>query len=72
MLFNTISLLCLAAASVHAAAVKRDCVDHVGNSWGCDAPAGTGVANYCIAADASRPICTYFNSGGLSSAHCCS
>lgn len=56
--FNALSLLCLAATAVHAGAlIKKDCVNHPGNSWGCDAPAGTGASNYCVAADASRPVC---------------
>lgn len=51
MLSHIFTLIFLAITAVNA-----DCVNHVGNSWGCDAPAGTGVANYCIASDSSRPV----------------
>lgn len=58
MRFSAISLLCLAAVAVDAAAVnKRDCVEHRGNSWGCDAPAGQPQNwNYCQVYDPSYPV----------------
>lgn len=59
MQFSAVYLLCLTAAAVDAAAVtKRACVNYVGNSWGCDAPAGVAPNwNYCQAANPDYPVC---------------
>lgn len=60
MFLKMLTLLCLAAGTtVHAGALmKKDCVDYVGNSWGCSAPGGEDVANYCvIQGDGSRTVC---------------
>ncbi|KAI7786807.1 hypothetical protein LA080_002277 [Diaporthe eres] len=57
MRFSVISILCLAAVTVDAAAVtKRDCVSYRGNSWGCSAPAGFASNwNYCQAVNPNYP-----------------
>ena len=58
MRFPAISALFLAAAAVDAAAVeKRACVEYVGNSWGCQAPAGQPQDwNYCQVANPNYPV----------------
>lgn len=58
MRFSAVSLLCLAAVAVDAAAVtKRDCVSYRGNSWGCSAPIGFASNwNYCQAVNPNYPV----------------
>lgn len=60
MQFTIVSLLGLVATAVHAAPAtleERACIDYVGNSWGCSAPAGFASNwNYCQAVNPDYPV----------------
>lgn len=66
MNLKTITALGISITAVHCAPatlVARDCVYYVGNSWGCDPPAGVAPNwNYCQAANPDYPVCVNHHS----------